>query len=516
MGEVAGGPSQKLLVKLLAGTLVPTVAALAVFGVLAHAVARRALEDELGRRLETAAAGAAATILPEQLSALGAGDESSLTYANVRRRLEAARARLGVRRVVAVAPDLTARGDTAGALALGAPAYELYADRAEIARAGRGAPASSPLFIGHDGVAYKRAYAAVGELGAPAGYLAVEGSADAYAELAAFRRWLLIAGAVALGAVLGLTVLSARRISGPVVRLAGAAARLGRGELAARIPVETRDEIGFLAATLDETRAALAARDERLQMMLAGIAHEVRNPLGGLELYAGLLRESLGGQPERLQEVARIERELAHLKAVVSEFLEYARRPSLEPASFAIRPLLDDVRELAAAGDVALSVEAPAALTVRADASQVRRALLNLARNAVAAAGAARRDASRAGPGAVVLAAAPSDGGRVRLEVRDDGPGVPPDLRDKIFTPFFTTREKGTGLGLAFVREIVRDHGGEVKIFTPFFTTREKGTGLGLAFVREIVRDHGGEVSVDDAPGGGAVFRFELPAGDRD
>jgi signal transduction histidine kinase len=277
---------------------------------------------------------------------------------------------------------------------------------------------------------------------------------------------------LALFAVLALTVLVARRISGPVVRLADAAARLGRGELAARIPVETRDEIGFLASTLDDTRAALHARDERLQMMLAGIAHEVRNPLGGLELYAGLLRDALAAQPDRLAEVARIERELAHLRTVVSEFLEYARRPGVELAPVPLRPLLDEVRELTAGpAGVGVVVEAPAGLTVRADAGQLRRALLNLARNAAAAM------QGRAGDVVLAAFAAP---GRVRIEVRDQGPGVPVDLRDKIFTPFFTTREKGTGLG--------------------------------LAFVREIVRDHGGDVTVIDAPGGGAVFRIELPS----
>src|SRR5215831_14245543 len=124
---MAARPAQRLLSELLVGTLVPAVAVLGLFGILAHEVARQALEDELGRRLATAAAGAAATILPEQLRALAPGDEDSLTYANVRRRLEAARARLGLRRVVAVGADLTARADTAGALALGAPAYELYA-----------------------------------------------------------------------------------------------------------------------------------------------------------------------------------------------------------------------------------------------------------------------------------------------------------------------------------------------------------------------------------------------------
>jgi signal transduction histidine kinase len=233
-----------------------------------------------------------------------------------------------------------------------------------------------------------------------------------------------------------------------------------------------RDEIGFLAATLDETRAASAARDERLQMMLAGIAHEVRNPLGGLELYAGLLRDALAGQPERLAEVARIERELGHLRTVVSEFLEYARRPSPDLGPVLARPLLEEVRELTEApGGVRIVVEAPEALAVHADAGQLRRALLNLARNAATAM------QGRAGE---ILLSARAEAGRVRLEVRDAGPGVPADLRDKIFTPFFTTREKGTGLG--------------------------------LAFVREIVRDHGGDVSVLDAPGGGAVFLVELPA----
>jgi signal transduction histidine kinase len=207
-------------------------------------------------------------------------------------------------------------------------------------------------------------------------------------------------------------------------------------------------------------------------MMLAGIAHEVRNPLGGLELYAGLLRDALTDQPERLAEVARIERELGHLRTVVSEFLEYARRPTPDLTPVAARPLLDEVRELTEApAGVRVVVDAPDSLAVRADLGQLRRALLNLARNAAAA--------MHGRAGEIVLAAH-AEAGRAVLEVRDAGPGVPPDLRDKIFTPFFTTREKGTGLG--------------------------------LAFVREIVRDHGGDVSVGEAPGGGAVFRIDLPA----
>jgi signal transduction histidine kinase len=290
---------------------------------------------------------------------------------------------------------------------------------------------------------------------------------------------MILAGIVAAIGVLALTAWIARRISGPIARLAQAAARLGRGDLDVPVPVETRDEIGLLAQTFEETRAALKARDERMQMMLAGIAHEVRNPLGGLELYAGLLRDALGAQPERLEEVHRIEREVGHLKTVVNEFLEFARRPPPNLEAVELAPLFDEVRELTrAASGAAITVEVPPALRVRADAGQLRRVLLNLARNA----------ATAARTGQVQLLArllSPSDPPRVpsvvvRIEVRDDGPGVPAALREQIFTPFFTTREKGTGLGLAFVREIVRDHGDDV-----------------------VVRD---------APGGGSVFSFDLPA----
>jgi signal transduction histidine kinase len=511
-----------LLGRLLVGNLVPTVLVLVGFGFLAHEVARRVLEDELGRRLALAAAGAAGMILPEQLAALeadasgngGGEDPGSLTYANVRRKLELARTRFDVRRVALVSRELVGRGDTARRIADGSLAHELGADRLEMSRAATGAPSTSPLFEGHDGLPYKRAYAAiVAPSGEPAGsvvrqgvepprpvgaerfpeavlgFVVVEASADYFIPLRVFRGRLVAGGVAALLAVLLFTTVLARRISRPVVDLATAAARIGRGDLEQPVLATTDDEIGFLAATLERMRTALKARDERLQMMLAGIAHEVRNPLGGLELYAGLLRDALAAEPERLEEVRRIEREVGYLKRVVNEFLDYARRPPLAPSTFRVGALLSEVAELArgSGGDapgappVRVSVEAPAGLRVRGDEAQLRRALLNLAANAVVASASLHP----AGGGKVTLRAAvaapvPGRPPHARIEVDDDGPGVDPALRERIFTPFFTTRQKGTGLGLAFVREIVQDHGSEISVGA-------------------------------QGPSGGARFAFELP-----
>jgi len=266
-----------------------------------------------------------------------------------------------------------------------------------------------------------------------------------------------------------------RRMTGPLERLATAAERIGQGDLAKSVVVETRDEIGYLASRLDEMRAALRARDERMQMMLAGIAHEVRNPLGGLELYAGLLREGLADQPERLGEIARVEREIGYLKNVVTDFLDFARRPPLVMEAFPAAALLGEIAEISRppSGGPVLSVACEPGLLACADRTQLRRALLNLAKNAIGAAGASGR---------VVLAARAESNApdRIVWEIRDSGSGVPDEIRDKIFTPFFTTRERGTGLG--------------------------------LAFVAEIARDHGDAVSVDRGPEGGARFRFTTAA----
>ena len=447
--------------------LVPATLALALFAVAAHEIARRVLEDELGRRLATAATSVALLVLPEQLSAIAAGDEQSNTYANLRHRAVQTRERLAVRRVLLVARDLTARADSEGALVLGARAHELGADAPEIERASLGQATASPLFAGRDGLPYKRGYARIGN--PAAGFAVVEASAEYLDALAVFRRFLVLGGTFSLGLIVALAAWLSRRMTGPLERLAAAAERIGQGDLAGAVAVETHDEIGSLALRLDEMRAALRARDERMQMMLAGIAHEVRNPLGGLELYAGLLREGLAGQPERLAEIARIEREIGYLKEVVTDFLDFARRPPPVLEDVSAPELLGEVAEICrpTTGGPGLAVECEPSLMARADRPQLRRALLNLAKNAVAA----------AGPSGKVVLAAHADGTtRIAWEIRDSGPGVPDELRDKIFTPFFTTRERGTGLG--------------------------------LAFVQEIARDHASAVSVDRAPEGGACFRF--------
>jgi signal transduction histidine kinase len=438
-------------------------------------VARRSLEEELGRRLTSVAAAAAAQVADENVALLQPGDEQTRTWRNLKKRLDELKTATGVARIYLFDRAGTSRCDSDGGVPIGERYYRLDADRAELKAAFAGTPTASVLFKGRDGALYKSGYAPVG-----AGDFAVgvDGAASLYEQLAGFRRTLVAVGAGGTLLVVALSVFVARLLVRPLRRLSRAAERIGAGDLDAPVESASRDEVGVVAETLEAMRLQLRTRDERMQMMLAGIAHEVRNPLGGMELYAGLLRDELASDEAKLELVRRIERELGHLKIIVGDFLEYARRPKLELQSRDVAELLAEVRELALAAAaprkvrVELDTESARA---SCDSGQLRRALLNLAQNAVQA-------CPNDGTGEVRLGCARKNG-EILVTVRDTGQGIAADALDKIWTPFDTTKQSGTGLG--------------------------------LAFVRDIARDHGARIDVDTAPGRGTTFTLALPAAER-
>jgi signal transduction histidine kinase len=451
----------------------PALVSLAVMALVADRLARRALEDELAARLVAAAQAGAAALPAERVARLAPGDEATRTYGHVRSRLESVARATGTRLFV-VRPDRTALADSAGQTRIGEPLLALERDRLEIAEAARGrALASQVLFEGSDGRLYKTGFAplalASGEVVAIVG---ADGTAASFQTLRRFRRLLAtvaVAGAVAGALVAAFAALSVTR---PLTRITEAARRIARGDLETPLWRRRRqDEIGTLRDTLEDMRKALHARDAERETLLAGIAHEVRNPLGALDLFAGLLAEELQAQPQAAH-VARIRSELANLSKVVEEFLDYARTrpPVREGVDLAV--LLEEVAELAAplAAQRQVSLTVDGAGTARADREQLRRAAVNLVRNAVEAAPAASE---------VEVVARATDG-EATIEVRDRGAGL--------------------------------DRAARASLFRPFFTTKEKGTGLGLALAKKVADAHGGTLALEDREGGGTVARLAVPA----
>lgn len=221
-----------------------------------------------------------------------------------------------------------------------------------------------------------------------------------------------------------------------------------------RLRVELADKNRELAR-----RERLAALGE----MAAGLAHEIRNPLGGIQLFASLLLRDLADRPKEVTLVEKISRGVRSLEALVNDILAFAGQAEPRFQVLHVGALIEETVELArgameksgATFHCAMADEvASGDLRIEGDPAQLQRALLNLLQNAAEAVD---------NGGHVTLTVVPDGAERVQIVVADDGNGIPSESLGHIFNPFFTTKDRGTGLGLAIVHRIVEAHGGSIR-----------------------------------------------------
>jgi signal transduction histidine kinase len=187
----------------------------------------------------------------------------------------------------------------------------------------------------------------------------------------------------------------------------------------------------------------------------AGIAHEFRNALGTILGYAKILQKH--ADPRARGPVLEILKEIGSVRGVVDDFLLYARPPDPDRRALDLGGL---VRRIAAVAPDRVEVEVRGEFgTVLGDEALLRRAFGNLVQNASDAGAECGRKLRM-----TIVGRRHPSGRSLQIEVEDDGPGIPPDLRDKVFVPFYTTRVKGTGLGLALVQRTLVDLGGSVEV----------------------------------------------------
>ena len=211
--------------------------------------------------------------------------------------------------------------------------------------------------------------------------------------------------------------------------------------------------------------------------LAAGIAHEIRNPLAGIAAAVEVLAEKRDSQDREITE--EIQAQVKRLNTTLSDLLNFARprEPEIAPCNLAdlAHRMLALIRPDAQKHQIQFVEEIPADLpAVSADATQIQQALLNLLLNAT--------QAMPEGGTLTVKAVAVAQ--RVRLTIQDTGGGIAPEIREKIFSPFFTTKHRGTGLGLAITRTIMEKHGGTIAVDSQV----GRGTMFTLEFnVAEIV-----------------------------
>jgi signal transduction histidine kinase len=425
----------------------------ALGGGLAYQTASRALERELDAKLvQVAGAAAEVGLTASSILALRPGDEGRREFTSIQSRIQ--RLRSFVDEAYILQPNLTALVTTlpTDSIPIGATLYELSPYSEEIQRAVRLGQSVSPLFyLETEGRYFKYGFVRLEQTSA---VLAVLMPADFMAPLYAFRRT-VIGGSVLAAVVAALIAwLLATTVTKPLDRLGRVALRIQRGRMDEPVGEERGGELGRLSRAMERMRQGILQRDEHLRLMLAQVAHEIRNPLGGLELFASAAGETEDAQ-ERSHFIKKVRSEVAALNRIIDDFLTFAK--PLRPEAF-LHDVREPVREavelvemeMKGAGREFVLVLPPQDLLAKADPQHVKRVILNLVRNG-----------AQAGHRVEVLCEALR--GEAVIVVKDNGPGVPKEMEGRIFEPFFTDKAQGAGLGLAIVKRVVEANQGRVE-----------------------------------------------------
>ncbi len=302
---------------------------------------------------------------------------------------------------------------------------------------------------------------------------------------------LLVAG---LALVMAIVVSSwvAARVTRPVEQLAAAAREVAAGNWQAQVQVDTSDELGEMADTFNRMTQELTEQRERLvqaervaawRELARRLAHELKNPLFPLQITVENLLKAREHGGEQFDEVFResastLLAEIANLKAIIGRFSEFSRMPQPQLQSVDINELVRKVlqvhqAQLDAEGKPAIAAELKLddeLGQVAADPELLHRALANLMLNAI--------DAMPQGGTLTLRTRAGADS--FFIEVSDTGAGLSKEECDRLFTPYYTTKEHGTGLGLAITQSVVSDHQGRITV--------KSAAGEGTTFVIELPR----------------------------
>ena len=323
------------------------------------------------------------------------------------------------------------------------------------------------------------------------GILLIGNSRRSYVELKRHIRasaFLVGGGGIVLAILL--SSWAAARVTRPVEQLARAARDVAAGNWDTRVEVAGHDEVSQLADSFNRMTSELLTQKERLvqaervaawRELARRLAHELKNPLFPLQLTVENLVRARMQSPEQFDEVFRessrtLLAEISNLKAIIGRFSEFSKMPHPQLQPVQVNEVLQGVAQLFQAqlqapgrAPIISKLELDASLApIPVDPDLLHRAISNLVLNAM--------DAMPNG-GTLALRTRRDDGKAI-IEVADTGSGLTPEECERIFTPYYTSKQHGTGLGLAIVQSVVSDHGGRISV--------RSEPGQGTTFVIEL------------------------------
>ncbi|MGB9600416.1 MAG: ATP-binding protein, partial [Myxococcota bacterium] len=287
--------------------------------------------------------------------------------------------------------------------------------------------------------------------------LGVSASVSHFETLNSIRNGIVLIIVFSLGLIILIITIVSRGISLPISDMIEQAKEIARGRFEKSLRTKTYGELAILVDTLEMMRDRIMNRDKEMQMMLSGIAHEIRNPLGGMQIMIDLLSEKYKDDSEATNLINQVNSELKYLNNVVTSFLKYSRNISIEKQKVNLESVINEVvenlsYEIEKRGIVILKELQE--IEIMSDYDILRQIFTNILLNAIQA-------IENSGWIEIKISC---DKKMAVVTFKDNGSGIKPEDLNMVFRPFFTTKEKGSGLGLALVKRYLLHLGGDIQI----------------------------------------------------
>lgn len=320
-------------------------------------------------------------------------------------------------------------------------------------------------------------------------------------------RYLVVFTLSVMGASICFAYVISRRIANPIRSLVQGTKQVIKGNLDCHVSIAQRDEVGELAEsfnsmideikryreqvenhsrsledTVRERTEELVRKDENLRqserlasigLLAGGVAHELNNPLTSILMSVGLMMEDVEVGSDIYGELEKINEDTNRCIRIINELLDFSRHSIPDKIPCDVNSLLgeslDMLRHSLDLEGMVINDDFSGDLPqLYCDPGQIQRVFMNIIANAVQAV---------SGRGVLTLKTS-RNGSFVKISIRDNGPGIPQVMRQKVFDPFFTTKRGGTGLGLSISHRIIYDHGGRIEIYSTTVDEHKVGTGL--------------------------------------
>ncbi len=312
--------------------------------------------------------------------------------------------------------------------------------------------AFSPLFSDASGKTYKSVFKVIYIDNASEIVLGLDADARFLKYTARLRRRIISIGIIVLiFSIIAASILS-QTLTRPLRQLTKFARDIGKGRAENANLQKRYDEIGFLGKTMENMRHEIDQREKDNKQLIASVAHEIRNPLAGMQVNAELLLETTRNMKEIHSYSKAVTKEIANLSNIVENFLAYARPIESTLTSQSIRALLEEIITNIRQDfpDHIIKIHGDGSATIHS--GKIKHAFFNILKNAC----------ESSAPNTEIAISIKSDNEMLSISILNQGPPIPVEVQPQIFEAFFSTKSSGVGLGLSISKSIVEQHGGKI------------------------------------------------------